>query len=86
MNRQPVRTLTLGQVWGASVEARRKFLGMTQVELSSKCEVSQQTISKIEHGSMIPLDRLKVTIAQSLHTTPGELFAWPSDIAPVEVA
>ena len=39
--------------------------------------MTQQTISKIERGAMVPLDRLKVRIARHLSTTPPTLFGWP---------
>jgi transcriptional regulator with XRE-family HTH domain len=86
VTRQPTQQLTLGQVWGAAIAARRKVLGLTQAELCRRCNVTQQTISKIEHGEMIPLDRLKVAIATALCTTPADLFQWPSGITAESVA
>lgn len=77
MKRQPVIVRGLAAHWGASVAERRRALGLTQQQLADLCGIEQQTISKIENGGMIPLDRLKVTIAAKLGTTPAELFPWP---------
>lgn len=71
---------SLGDLWGARVAARREELRLTQAELAELCEVTQQTISKIERGLIIPLDRLKVTLAGHLRTTPDELFKWPPKV------
>lgn len=63
---------------------RRRQLGLSQAQLAKLCQaaspegVTQQTISKIENGEMIPLDRLKVDIARALGTSPSKLFAWPA--------
>lgn len=78
MNRQPKVVTSLGKEWGERVAQRRESLGFTQKQLAELCDVSQQTISKIEAGAMIPLDRLKVTLAHKLATTPDELFRWPA--------
>lgn len=54
------------------------MLGFTQKQLAEFCHVEQQTISKIESGRMIPLDRLKIELSRSLGTDPQTLFAWPA--------
>ncbi len=36
------------------IKARRKQLGLTQIELAAKCGVSQSLITKIEAGKLIP--------------------------------
>lgn len=69
---------SLGQIWGSAVAERRQRLGLSQAELAKLCDVTQQTISKIESGSMIPLDRLKLVLAARLGTKPERLFTWPS--------
>lgn len=68
---------TLAERWGSKIEARRVELGFTQTQLASLCDVTQQTISKVEAGQMIPHDRLKAVIADRLMVEPGELFNWP---------
>lgn len=75
--RQPRATKTLAQIWGDRIEERRKELHLSQAELAELVEVTQQTISKIENGAVIPLDRLKIKLAHRLATTPDELFPWP---------
>lgn len=75
--RQPKMRSNLGPYWGQKVADRRRVVGLSQAQLAELCEISQQAISKIEAGDMIPLDRLKVTIAQKLATTPDALFPWP---------
>lgn len=75
--KQPIVTATLGSFWGARVAARRADLGLTQTQFAEVVGTTQQTISKIEKGEMIPHDKLKVTIAQRTGTKVDELFAWP---------
>lgn len=77
VSRQPIVVRTLAGQWGAEVATRRRLVGFTQRQLAELCRVEQQTISKIESGQMIPLDRLKVEIARNLGTTPQALFNWP---------
>lgn len=67
----------LAWVWGDAVARRRAAVGLTQIELARRCAVEQQTISKIEHGRLIPRDELKHAIAAALGTVPWLLFAWP---------
>lgn len=75
---QPVVSTNLAEQWGANVRDRREHLELTQVDLAVLCAITQQTVSKIESGGMIPLDRLKIVLAQKLCTTPAALFPWPA--------
>ncbi len=75
--RQPQISATLGSRWGTAVANRRRVLGFSQAELAELCSVTQQTISKIEAGRMIPHDRLKLVIANRMGIDPGALFTWP---------
>lgn len=79
---QPTTTATLGDIWGERVAARRTEIGLKQAQLAELCDVTQQTISKIESGAMVPRDSLKLVIAAKLGTTPDALFAWPKGIRP----
>lgn len=68
----------LGETWGRNVARRRSELGFTQAELAERCgRVTQQTISKIERGVILPRDSLKLLIAIHLQSHPAELFGWP---------
>ena len=68
---------TLAVAWGGRVAAARAAGALSQAALAAGCGVSQQTISKIERGRMVPLDPLKVRLSRSLDLAPGELFRWP---------
>lgn len=70
----------LARQWGAAVRKRREQRGLTQATLGKACDVSQQTIDRIERGETIPRDRLKVVIAARLGVAVADLFAWPSDL------
>jgi len=50
---------------------------MSQATLAERCGVTQQTISKIERGLMVPLDPLKLRLALELDVSPAMLFPWP---------
>lgn len=84
--RQPQKPSTLGQHWGSAVEARRSQLGLSQAQLATLAGITQQTVSKIEAGRMIPHDRLKLVLANRLGTEPGALFAWPPKSSLTEAA
>lgn len=75
--KQPGVTTSLGALWGERVGQRRADLGLTQARFAEVVGVTQQTISKIEKGEMIPHDILKVRIAQCTGTRVDVLFAWP---------
>lgn len=70
----------LGHAWGTAIGDHRRLLRMSQRRLAQLCGVTQQTLSKIERGSVIPADPLKVAIAAHLGVAPGELFAWPDEV------
>lgn len=76
--RQPTVVQTLGQRWGKAVAERRASVDFSQTQLAELCGVTQQTISKIEAGAMIPHDRLKAVIANHLLIEPSDLFRWPT--------
>lgn len=69
---------SLGEFWGRRVAERREALGLTQAQLADLCNVTQQSISRIESGAVIPRDSLKMTLSSQLGTNPGELFVWPA--------
>ena len=75
--RQPATKTNIADLWGRKVAERRSYMGISQAQLAELCDVTQQTISKIEAGRMIPHDRLKLVLANRMAIEPGELFAWP---------
>lgn len=81
--KQPTATTTLGEHWGERVAQRRNDLGLSQAQLADLCGITQQTVSKIEKGVMIPHDKLKLRIAQRTGIRPELLFPWPENLAGV---
>lgn len=67
--------------WGAAVQRARRNLGMSQAELADDVGLTQQTISKVELGTVVPSDRTKVRLAHAIGMHPGHLFGWwdPAD-------
>jgi len=67
--------------WGAAVQAARRNLAMSQAELADAVGLTQQTISKVELGTVVPSDRTKVRLAHAIGMHPGHLFGWwaPTD-------
>jgi DNA-binding XRE family transcriptional regulator len=63
--------------WGARVERARRDLGLSQAELAASALVTQQTISKVERGTVCPHDSLKLRLAVALGQPPAHLFPWP---------
>jgi len=63
--------------WGARVARARRALGLSQSELASASAVTQQTISKVERGTVCPHDTLKLRLAIALGQPPALLFPWP---------
>ena len=63
--------------WGARVARARRQLGLSQSELAEASAVTQQTISKVERGTVCPHDSLKLRLAVALGQPPALLFPWP---------
>lgn len=63
--------------WGARVAQARRSRRLSQLALARACDVSQQTVSKVEHGEICPHDRLKLRLAAALDVPPAALFPWP---------
>lgn len=64
--------------WGRRVAQARRGRRLSQLALARACDVSQQTISKVEHGEICPHDKLKLRLATALDLPPAALFPWPS--------
>ena len=56
------------------VAARRKELGMTQMELARAAGVGQHTVSDIETGRHIPKGDVAILICRALDRAVEELF------------
>lgn len=67
-------------LWARFVRYARRYRGLSQGALARAADVSQQTISKIEAGSICPHDRLKVRLAEALDVRTADLFPWPSQL------
>lgn len=63
------------QRWGAAICARRKELGLSQVELAEATKVDQRTISAYERGRYQPPLDTRLAIAKALDTTHDSLFS-----------
>ena len=60
---------------GANIKVIREQAGMTQSELSTKCGISTEHISRIENDKFIPNIKTAVVIAEALGVTLNELLA-----------
>lgn len=70
-------TGTVEEKWGARVRSQRDTMGFTQVQLAEMCGVTQQHLSRIELGLVMPRMRLRMTLAGALRTTVDRLFPNP---------
>lgn len=52
----------------------RKDKGLTQIELAEKCNISQQSISKIEKGIIDPSLAVALQLSQVLNCKVDDLF------------
>lgn len=62
------------KIFGTNVQRRRKILGMTQEELAERLDIGQQSLSRIERGTMSPKFERLAAFADLLHCTVAELF------------
>lgn len=68
------------ELWALCLRDIRRHRGLSQGDIASAVDVSQQTISKIEAGRICPHDSLKVRLAQALDVPPEALFPWPAPL------
>ena len=71
---------------GKKIARLRKKLGMTQVYLADKANITSQMLSKYETDIVtnIPTDKLE-RIAEALHTTPTYLMGWEDTPSNTEI-
>lgn len=67
----------LASQWGESVLKARHSRKMTQRALADRAGLTQQTVSKVEAGKLLPSERSKFRLAQALDTSVAVLFEWP---------
>lgn len=77
VNDGPRVSKRLADLWAERIIQRRKQFGLTQERLAELSGLTQQGISQIERGEVLPRDDSKLYLARALGTTPGELFSWP---------
>jgi transcriptional regulator with XRE-family HTH domain len=73
------------QLHGALVRARRKELGLSQVELAERSRLTQGNVSQIESGAIGTTDSTRVALAEALETRARLLFPYADDV-PEEAA
>lgn len=61
------------------MKARRKALGLSQLDLAKQVGVSRQTIVCVENGDYNPTLELCLKICQTLNVTLNDLF-WPKEV------
>ncbi|RHR10563.1 XRE family transcriptional regulator [Pseudoflavonifractor sp. AF19-9AC] len=60
---------------GQRIAARRKALGLKQVQVCERCDINSNYLSNIERAKSIPSLEVFVRICQALDVTPDELLA-----------
>lgn len=66
------------RVWGGRVQSRRKAIKLSLEDVAELAHTSKQTISRIEHGDLVPRDYMRLAIAFALQCEPAELFPLPT--------
>ena len=60
---------------GQRIAARRRALGLKQIQVCERCDINSNYLSNIERAKSIPSLEDFVRICQALDTTPDELLA-----------
>lgn len=64
----------LSEIFGQNIQRKRKQLGMTQDALAERLGIGQQSLSRMERGTMAPKFERLQEIADALHCSVAELF------------
>ncbi len=64
-------------LWGEILLLARRERRLTQAQLAEMVRLTQQSISKMEHGEVCPPDRHKLALAVALHVEARVLFPLP---------
>lgn len=59
---------------GRRIAARRKKLGLRQVQVCEKCDINNNYLSNIERGRSIPSLEVFMRICEALEATPDQLL------------
>ena len=59
---------------GRRIAARRRALGLKQVQVCERCDINSNYLSNIERAKSIPSLEIFIRICQALETTPDELL------------
>lgn len=65
--------MEISEVFGRRLRFMRRAKNVTQVDLAKKLDVSQATISNIEHGTSKPTEEFAVSAAKALGISVEEL-------------
>ena len=68
------QVVPLPEIFGRNVAARREQLHLQQNELALRLGVTQDTLSRIEHGKNFPKTQLIEKLAKEFNCTESELF------------
>lgn len=60
---------------GRRIAARRRALGLRQVQVCERCDINSNYLSNIERAKSIPSLEVFTRICEALDTTPDELLA-----------
>ena len=78
--------VSLTKILGRNVTARREKLQLQQNELADRLTITQDTLSRIEHGKNFPKAMLIEKIAKELACSESELFCRPTEFTQVYAA
>lgn len=70
--------------WGARIRARRRDLGLTQVQVAGLAHMSQATVSDVERGDYsATTPDLIVRLCVALDIEPAKLVPWPHTVTAI---
>jgi transcriptional regulator with XRE-family HTH domain len=69
----------LAQLVGKNINFRRRQLGLTQEALAEKVGIGQESLSRMEKGSIAPKFERLQTFASALNCRVTDLFRTPDD-------
>lgn len=71
----------LATTFGTRIKTARQAAEITQHDLAARIGKSQQWVSALESGQLIPRDADRFALAKALGVPVGELFAYPAEVA-----